>query len=66
MRLAGAGVSKPRLWTGRRLMAGGAQAAVLGAAALIVWFAARNAVMNLGRLGINTGFGFLDRPAGVP
>ena len=45
-------------------MAGGAQAAVLGAAALIVWFAARNAVMNLGRLGINTGFGFLDRPAG--
>lgn len=64
MRQAEAHSSASRFWAGRRLAAGGAQAAVLAAAALVVWFAASNAAANLGRLGINTGFGFLGRPAG--
>ena len=64
MRPAEAHPSASRFWAGRRLAAGGTQAAVLAAAALVVWFAASNAAANLGRLGINTGFGFLGRPAG--
>jgi general L-amino acid transport system permease protein len=40
------------------------QAAVLIALGAVLWFAASNAVANLTRLGINTGIGFLWRPAG--
>jgi len=40
------------------------QAAVLIVLGAVVWLAASNAVANLTRLGINTGFGFLWRPAG--
>jgi len=60
----GRDASASRVLTGRRLAAGAAQAAVLAAAAVVVWLAAGNAAANLGRLGVNTGFGFLGRPAG--
>ncbi|HYC13891.1 MAG TPA: ABC transporter permease subunit, partial [Stellaceae bacterium] len=40
------------------------QAAVLIVLGAVLWFAASNAIANLTRLGINTGFGFLRRPAG--
>ena len=40
------------------------QAAVLILLGAVLWFAASNAVANLTRLGINTGLGFLWRPAG--
>ncbi|HMK67419.1 MAG TPA: ABC transporter permease subunit, partial [Stellaceae bacterium] len=40
------------------------QAAVLIVLGALLWFAANNAIANLTRLGINTGFGFLRRPAG--
>ncbi|HKX07169.1 MAG TPA: ABC transporter permease subunit [Stellaceae bacterium] len=56
--------SAPRNWTRRRLAAGAVQAAVLAAVALVAWLAAGNLSANLGRLGVNTGFGFLGRPAG--
>ena len=56
--------SAPRNWTRRRLAAGAVQAAVLAVVALVVWLAAGNLSANLGRLGVNTGFSFLGRPAG--
>jgi len=56
--------SAPRNWTRRRLAAGGAQAAVLAAVAVIAWLGAGNLSANLARLGVNTGFDFLERPAG--
>jgi general L-amino acid transport system permease protein len=59
----GAGLGS-RVLTRRRLVAGAVQAAVLVGAAVVVWLAAGNAAANLGRLGVNTGFGFLGRPAG--
>ncbi|HUN47653.1 MAG TPA: ABC transporter permease subunit [Stellaceae bacterium] len=40
------------------------QAAVLLAVVVLVAMAAANAATNLGRLGINAGFGFLGRPTG--
>ena len=61
---AEASASAPQLWTRRRLAAGAAQAAVLAAVGVIAWLAAANLAANLGRLGVNTGFGFLARPAG--
>ena len=64
MRGAEALASASRVLTSRRLAAGAAQVAVLAAAAVVVWLAAGNAAANLGRLGVNTGFGFLGRPAG--
>jgi len=64
VRPAETSLSKRRSWSGRGLAAGGAQAAVLAAIALVVWIAVSNATANLGRLGINTGFEFLGRPAG--
>ncbi len=64
MSQAEAPASAPPLWTRRRLAAGAVQAAVLAAVALVAWLAAGNLAANLGRLGVNTGFGFLGRPAG--
>jgi general L-amino acid transport system permease protein len=61
---AEAPASAPTFWTRRRLAAGAAQAAVLAAVAVIAWLAAGNLAANLSRLGVNTGFGFLARPAG--
>ena len=40
------------------------QAAVLLALGAVLWYAASNAIANLTRLGINTGFDFLRRPSG--
>jgi len=61
---AEAPASASRVFKGRWLAAGAVQAVVLAAAAVVVWLAAGNAASNLGRLGVNTGFGFLGRPAG--
>jgi general L-amino acid transport system permease protein len=61
---AEAPASASRVFTGRWLAAGAVQVLVLAAAAVVVWLAAGNAAANLGRLGVNTGFGFLGRPAG--
>lgn len=51
-------------WTRRQLGAVAIQAAALLIVVAALAFAAMNAVANLGRLGINTGFAFLGRPAG--
>ena len=64
MSQAEAPASAPPLWTRRRLVAVAAQAAVLAAVAVVAWLAVGNLAANLGRLGVNTGFGFLGRPAG--
>ncbi|HLJ21541.1 MAG TPA: ABC transporter permease subunit [Stellaceae bacterium] len=61
---AEAPASAPSIWTRRRLAGGVAQAAALAAVALVAWVAAGNLAANLGRLAVNTGFGFLGRPAG--
>ncbi len=61
---AEAPASAPPLWTRRRLASGAAQAAVLAAVGVVAWLAAANLAANLARLGVNTGFGFLTRPAG--
>jgi len=61
---AGAPASAPPIWNRRRLAGGAVQTAVLAAVALVAWLAAGNLAANLGRLGIHTGLGFLDRSAG--
>jgi general L-amino acid transport system permease protein len=61
---AEASTSAPPIWNRRRLAAGAVQAAVLAAVGLVAWLAAGNLSANLARLGVNTGFGFLGRPAG--
>jgi len=61
---AEAPASAPLNWTRRRIAAAAAQTAVLAAIAVVAWLAAGNLAANLGRLGVNTGFGFLGRPAG--
>ena len=53
-----------RLWTWRRLGALFIQALIAAAVLAVAWGAAENALANLARLRINTGFGFLERPAG--
>jgi general L-amino acid transport system permease protein len=53
-----------RSWTRRRIAAVAVQAIALLAVAAVIWAAAANAAANLARLGINTGFAFLWRPAG--
>ena len=64
MSSAEAPASAPLNWTRRRIAAAAAQTAVLAAIAVVAWLAAGNLAANLGRLGVNTGFGFLGRPAG--
>lgn len=64
MSQAEAPASAPPVWTRRRLVGVAAQAAVLAAVAVVAWLAVGNLAANLGRLGVNTGFGFLGRPAG--
>ncbi len=59
-----AALSPPGLWTRRRFGAVAAQALVLAGVAALLGLAAHNAALNLARLGIKTGFGFLWRPAG--
>jgi len=53
-----------RFWTWRRLGALALQGLIGGAVLAVAWAAADNALANLARLRINTGFGFLERPAG--
>lgn len=62
--MARAGVFSARIWTWRRINAIAIQGVVLAAVAAAAWAAADNAIANLARLHIKTGFGFLDRPAG--
>ena len=64
MRAGAAAPSLPQPWTRRRIGAAAIQAAVLIAVGAVLWLAATNAASNLSRLGINTGFAFLWRPAG--
>ena len=53
-----------RFWTWRRAGAVAIQALVLAGLGALAWGAAANAIANLARLNINTGFDFLARPAG--
>jgi len=53
-----------RFWTWRRLGALAVQALIAAAVLAVAWAAAENALANLARLKIKTGFGFLERPAG--
>ena len=62
MRLAE--VFSARFWTWRRAGAVAIQALVLAGLGALAWGAAANAIANLARLNINTGFDFLARPAG--
>jgi len=53
-----------RFWSGRRLAALAIQALIAAAVIAVLWAAAENALANLARLKIKTGFEFLERPAG--
>src|SRR5271169_5846016 len=51
-------------WRGERFRSLGSQVAALGVVALIVFYFAHNASVNMSRQGIASGFGFLSREAG--
>src|ERR1051325_3848389 len=53
-----------RFWTWRRLGALALQGLIAAAVLAVAWAAVDNALANLARLRINTGLGFLERPAG--
>ncbi len=62
--MAVAALLTARYWTGRRLAALAVQALIAAAVLAVAWFAVENALANLARLKIKTGFEFLERPAG--
>ncbi|HEY7609221.1 MAG TPA: ABC transporter permease subunit [Alphaproteobacteria bacterium] len=62
--MAFAALFTARYWTWRRLGALSIQALIAAAVLAVVWAAAENALANLARLKIKTGFEFLERPAG--
>ena len=64
MRSAAPALLSPDHWTRRRFSAVAIQASALVLVAALVWFGATNAVANIERLGVATGFDFLWRPAG--
>jgi general L-amino acid transport system permease protein len=53
-----------RFWSWRRISALAIQGLALAALGALAWGAVGNAIANLARLKINTGFDFLARPAG--
>jgi general L-amino acid transport system permease protein len=57
---------RPPIWRDVRVLAWAFQIVVVGVAVAVVWYLVGNYRDNAAATGVNTGFSFLDQPAGFP